>query len=64
MHGFEVPRYYKDALRIDAANSNTRWQGVIDLELDQIKAYGVFKDLGDAVWKGGKLQSPPEGHQE
>ena len=33
-YGFEVQKNYKDALRIDKENSNTRWQDAIDLELD------------------------------
>ena len=49
-YGFEVLRDYKDALRIDKQNGNSKWQEAIDLELDQIKEYQVFKDMGPTSW--------------
>ena len=55
---------FHEAITNDAENGNTRCQDAADLELDQINAYGVFKDLGKEVWECGKLQNPPEGHQE
>src|SRR5688572_32283249 len=42
--GIEVPRGYKDALRLDEQNGNTLWQDAIKTELDQINSYGTFKD--------------------
>ena len=41
-----VLKFYKDALTIDKENSNSKWQDAIDLEIDQIKEYEVFQDLG------------------
>ena len=32
-HGFQVPKDYNDAIRLDKENSNTHWQDAMDLEL-------------------------------
>ena len=45
-HGFQVPRDYNDAMRLDKENGNTHWQDAMDLELTQIHEYKVFKDTG------------------
>ena len=63
-YGFEVPKDYKDALRIDKENDNTKWQDAIDLELDQIKEYKVFQHLEPATWERAKLQNTPKNHEK
>ena len=35
-HGFQVPKDYNAAMRLDKENSNTHWQDAMDLELTQI----------------------------
>ena len=35
-HGFQVPKDYNDAIRLDKENSSTHWQDAMDLELTQI----------------------------
>ena len=52
--GIEVPKGYKDALRLDEQNGNTLWQDAIKTELDQINSYGTFKDNGKKVPKDHK----------
>ena len=52
--GIEVPRGYKDALRLDEQNGNTLWQDAIKTELDQINSYGTFMDNGKKVPKDYK----------
>ena len=52
--GIEVPRGYKDALRLDEQNGNTLWQDAIKTELDQINSYGTFKDNGKKAPKDHK----------
>ena len=47
-HGFQVPKDYNDAMRLDKENGNTHWQDAMDLELTQIHEYKVFKDTGKA----------------
>ena len=43
-HGFQVPKDFNDAIRLDKENSNTHWQDAMDLELTQIHEYKVFKN--------------------
>ena len=54
-HGWEVPRVYAHALQLDIQNGNNRWKDAIDLEIEQIKEYQVFKDFGKAVYDKKKL---------
>ena len=53
--GFQVPKGYNDAIRLDKENRNRHWQDAMDLELTQIHEYKVFKDTGKAQFHNGKL---------
>ena len=44
--GIEVPKSFKDALRIDSVNGNKLWEETIKTELKQINSYNTFKDHG------------------
>ena len=57
-HGFQVPKDYNDAMRLDKENGNTHWQDALDLELTQIHEYKVFKDTGKAKFHNGKVVTP------
>ena len=57
-HGFQVPKDYNDAIRLDKENGNTHWQDAMDLELSQIHEYKVFKDTGKAQFQNGKVVTP------
>ena len=57
-HGFQVPRDYNDAMRLDKEKGNTHWQDAMDLELTQIHEYKVFKDTGKAKFHNGKVVTP------
>ena len=57
-HGFQVPKDYNDAIRLDKENSNTHWQDAMGLELTQIHEYKVFKDTGKAQFHNGKVVTP------
>ena len=57
-HGFQVPKDYNDAIRLDKENNNTHWQDAMDLELTQIHEYKVFKDTGKAQFHNGKVVTP------
>ena len=46
MYGFEIPKDYQDALRLDRLNGNTRWQDATKVEMDQLAEYKVFIDMG------------------
>ena len=56
--GFQVPKDYNDAMRLDKENGNTHWQDAMDLELTQIHEYKVFKDTGKAKFHNGKVVTP------
>ena len=45
-NGYQVPKSYADAVRLDERNGNTKWQEAIDLELKQINEYDTFTDFG------------------
>ena len=57
-HGFQVPKDYNDAMRLDKENGNTHWQDAMDLELTQIHEYKVFKDTGKTKFHNGKVVTP------
>ena len=63
-HGWEVPRDYVHALQLDIHNGNNKWKGAIDLEIEQIKEYQVFKDFGKAVYDQNTITNAPKGHQK
>ena len=54
-YGFEVPRTYEQALRLDERNNNTKWKDAITLELIQIDEYDTFIDKGHHT----KTKPPP-----
>ena len=45
-YGYEVPRNYQHAIRLDEQNGNHKWADATQLELDQIDEYSVFEDIG------------------
>ena len=57
-HGFQVPKDYNDAIRLDKENSDTHWQDAMDHELTHIHEYKVFKDTGKAQFHNGKAVTP------
>ena len=59
-----VPRDYAHALQLDIHNGNNKWKEAIDLEIEQIKEYQVFKDSGKAVYDKKHITNAPKGHQK
>ena len=55
--GIQIPRTYKEAMALDAANGNTLWGDAIAKEMSQIKEYDTFIDKG-------KGAAPPEGYKK
>jgi len=55
--GIRIPRNFREAVELDNENGNTLWQDTLQKEMDQIKAYKTFTDLG----KGTRI---PKGHQK
>ena len=56
-YGFEVPRDYDHAVRIDKQNGNTKWQDATSLEMKQLDEYDTFQDLGTT-------DKPPPGYKK
>ena len=56
---FKVPQGWKRAVILDKKNGNTKWQDAVKLEMDLMKAYSVFKDLGHV-----SRTRPPKGHRQ
>ena len=58
MFGFEIPKTYAEAIRMDKENGNTKWVETIERELTGIDNYSTFEDLGhkDDI-------NPPNGYQ-
>ena len=46
MYGYEVPRDYKHAIRLDDRNGNRKWRDCTSLEMLQLDEYEVFDDKG------------------
>ena len=63
-HGWEVQRDCAHALQLDIQNGNNKWKDAIDLEIEQIKEYQVFKDYGETVYEKDKIASAPKGYQK
>jgi hypothetical protein len=56
-YGFEVPKDYQHAVRLDEKAGNTKWQDSTKLEMAQLDDYDTFKDYGHS----GK---PPDGYKK
>jgi hypothetical protein len=55
--GILVPKHRKEALDIDDANGDNKWQKSIDVEINQINEHNTFHDLG-------KRKPPPRGYNK
>ena len=45
-YGFEVPKSYTDAVRLDGENHNTKWQDTVSLEFRKLDNHYTFHDKG------------------
>ena len=48
MFGYQVPRNYADAQRLDRQNGNEKWQEAVRTEMKQLAEYDTFQSLGRA----------------
>ena len=62
--GYQVPRNYEETVKLDNENGNTKWQDAIDLELQQIHEYQVFKDLQKATSEMCNMTNLPSGYRK
>jgi hypothetical protein len=58
-YGYDIPRTYEQAKRLDQKNGNTLWGGATALELAQIDEYITFIDKGHHT-----KASPPNGFKK
>jgi hypothetical protein len=58
-YGFELPKNFPHAVRLDERNGNTRCQDAVRLEREQIDEYETFKDLGHK-----SVTKAPEGYKK
>ncbi|MCP4195287.1 MAG: hypothetical protein GY768_32200, partial [Planctomycetaceae bacterium] len=62
--GFQIPNNFQEAVALDKANGNTKFQDATKVEMDQIKEYSVFRDHGLAEFDANKkLLNAPKGYQ-
>jgi hypothetical protein len=52
MYGFEIPRDYEDARRLDKLHDNDKWQHATKLEMEQLHEYDAFHDKGIGTTPG------------
>ena len=53
-----------DTIDLDIQNGNSKSMDTIDLEIEHIKEYQVFKDHGKVVYEKGKIINALKEHQE
>jgi hypothetical protein len=49
MYGVEIPKDYRDVLRLDKINGDTKWHHCTFLKMGQLTDYRTFEDLGLAA---------------
>jgi hypothetical protein len=57
--GYRIPKDYKEALKLDELNQNTKWEDATVTEMSQLKEYECFIDAG--IYGQDK---PPDGHKK
>jgi hypothetical protein len=57
--GYRIPKDYKEALKRDELNQNTKWEDATVTEMSQLKEYDCFIDAG--IYGQDK---PPDGHKK
>ena len=55
-YGYEIPRSFSQAMKLDTHNGNTKWADATKLELELMDSYNVFEDHGLNA-------SPPQGYK-
>ena len=56
-YGYEIPKSYSHAMKLDKRNGNTKWADATRLELELMDSYNVFDDKGLNA-------TPPEGYKK
>ena len=56
-YGYEIPKSYSHAIKLDQRNGNTKWADATKLELELMNSYNVFEDHGLNT-------DPPKGYKK
>ena len=66
MHGYLIPRSYKEAPEFDKENNNTKWADATRDEMDCIKEQEVFTTCQRAKWDSNhkRILNAPSNHQK
>ena len=63
MFGYLIPRNYMEAMQFDSENKNSKWYDAIELEMESMLEYKVFKMWDKAIIdKHKKVKNPPKGY--
>ena len=63
MFGYLIPRNYMEAMQFDSENKNSKWYDAINLEMESMLEYKVFKKWDKAILdKHKKVMNPPKGY--
>ena len=63
MFGYLLHRNYMEAMQLDSENKNSKWYDAINLEMDSMREYKVFKKWDKAILdKHKKVMNPPKGY--
>jgi hypothetical protein len=57
--GYRIPKDYKEALKLDELNQNTKWEDATITKMSQLKVYECFINAG--IYGRDK---PPDGHKK
>ena len=63
MLGYLIPRNYMEAMQFDSENKTSKWYDAIQLEMESMLEYKVFKKWDKAILdKHKKVMNPPRGY--
>ena len=63
-YGYQIPRDYNEAIRLDELNGNTKWRDAVALEILQIFQHETFLDKGKAIFNGKTISNAPIGYKK
>ena len=65
MFGYLIPRNYMEAMLFDTENKNSKWYDAIQLEMESMLEYKVFKKWDKAILdKNKKVMNSPKGYHK
>ena len=63
MFGYLIPLKYMEAMQFDSENKNSKWYDAINMEMESMRKYRVFKKWDKAILdKHKKVMNSPKGY--